>query len=575
MQKCCFILYVKASSQINEENIRYAMPNKDVPRTSRDILIRFNWENGVSEEKRKAVIELFINSGPTVLEETIKRYLSAMDQDRHSDWQAQRPKRPSITYGTLPETPHLSFDTIGIGGMFAYLNVIYHAFKHGGRHCIITHPHDIWTFSGWTLHPEEDMDQRLIAMYRTSGLVFTEARKRAGLLDDPKSIRFKSFKIDYRSAIKMLKTNPRELAKLLKVNLDYVKYELTDTQNHWARRNLIRNAATINALKEMNRIGEDPDHDFLDLKGRVVFEVEKEPRIMAKEKLKEEFGLQGKALSVAEVMKIFGCRPEIVIDMERGGIRAVFYPGGHFLLGFKHNAMKAAKELGVTTFEPAVAKAIRIDPIAKRHAVTIEAADGKDKTIITETLLMALGDYGDQVITVDGISTLFAVRTESETYKIHPAGMGEGGNIHIVPVWKMENEEKGKTYSYHLGKGTDGAIVGRNPRQRKSLRNDEAFFDHLEAHVKKIMPRDGQLIWLAATECGRPVSARQGYGIKALHPEEGALPHSGLRPERDLPRSFVATGGCGLGGNTAIIPEVQRILDTLAKRKPARDRAKS
>lgn len=551
------------------------MPNDNVPRTSLDILIRFNRENRVSEEKRKAVIGLFIHSGPPVLEETIGRYLSAMDQDRNSDWQDQTPKRPSITYGTLPEKSHMAFETVGIGGMFAYLNVLYHAFKHGGKHCIITHPHDIWTFSGWTLHPEEDMDQRLIAMYRTRGLIFNEVRKLAGLLHDPKSIRFKSFKIDYRSAIKMLKDNARELAKLLRVNLDYVKYELTDTQNHWARRNLIRNAATINALKEMNRIGDDPDHDFLDLQGRVVFEVEKEPRIWAKEKLKEEFGLQGKTLSAPEVMEIFGCRPEIIGDMERGGIRAVFYPGGHFLLGFKHNAMKAAEKLGITRFEPAVAKAIRIDPMAKRHAVTLEARDGEEETIIADTLLMALGDYGEQVITVDGISTLFAIRTESKAYKIHPTGMGEGGNIHIVPVWKTEDEEKGKTYFYHLGKGTDGAIVGRNPRQRKSLRHDEAFFTHLEAHIKKIMPNDGQLIWLAATECGRPVSATQGYGIKALQPDQGALSQSRWRPERNLPPSFVATGGCGLGGNTAIIPEVQRILDTLGKRKRTWGRAKS
>jgi hypothetical protein len=62
------------------------------------------------------------------------------------------------------------------------------------------------------------------------------------------------------------------------------------------------------------------------------------------------------------------------------------------------------------------------------------------------------------------------------------------------------------------------------------------------------------------------VSARQGYGIKALKPEEGARPHLPLSPERNLPGSFVATGGCGLGGNTAIIPEVQRVLDTLAKK---------
>jgi glycine/D-amino acid oxidase-like deaminating enzyme len=265
-------------------------------------------------------------------------------------------------------------------------------------------------------------------------------------------------------------------------------------------------------------------------------------------------------------MEIFGCRPEIITDMKRGGIRAALYPGGHFLVGFKQNAMKAAQELGVSTIEPAVAKAIRIDPMAKRHAVTIETADGKDKTIVAENLLMALGDYGKRVITVDGISTLFAIRTENKGYKIHSTGMGEGGNIHIVPVWKTEKKEEGITYSYHLGKGTDGAIVGRDPKQIKSLRHDEAFLTHLEAHVKRIMPSDGQLIWLAATECGRPVSARQGYSVETLQPEEGVLSHSPLSAERNLPRSFVASGGCGLGGNTAIIPEVQRRLDFLAKK---------
>ncbi len=560
---------------VNEGNFNCAMPYDSVPQTSRDILARFNRENRVPEEKRRAVIELFINSGPTVLGETIERYLSAMDQDRNSDWHDQRPNRPAVTYGRLLEKPHMTFDTVGIGGMFATLNVLYHAFKHGGKHCIITHPHDIWTFSGWTLHPEEDMDQRLIAMYQTKGLIFNEIRKLVGLREDPKNIRFKSFKIDYHSAIKMLKANPREFAKLLRVNADYVICELTDSQNRWARRNLMRNAATIKALREMNRIGKNPDHDFLNMPGRVVFEVEKEPRVLAKERLREEYGLQGKALSVPDVMKIFGCRPEIIRDVEGGGIRAVFYPGGYFLVGFKQNAMKFARELGVATFEPAVAKAIRIDPVSKRHAVTIGTADGRDKTIIADTLLMALGDYGKQVITVDGISTLFAIRTENRGYKIHPTGMGEGGNIHIVPVWKAERKEKGTTYSYHLGKGTDGAIVGRNPKQRKSLRHDEAFFAHLEAHVKRIMPPDGQLIWLAATECGRPVSARQGYSIKTLQPEEDVLSGLPWSSKTSLPLSFVASGGCGLGGNTAIIPEVQRRLDFLAKRKKTQLHTKS
>ena len=195
--------------------------------------------------------------------------------------------------------------------------------------------------------------------------------------------------------------------------------------------------------------------------------------------------------------------------------------------------------------------------------MTLETPDGKDETIVAESLLMSLGGYDHHVITVDGISTLFAIRTESETYRIHATGMGEGGNIHLVPVWKTEIQKKRKTYFYHLGKSTDGAIVGRNPRQKKTLCRDEAFFTHLEAHIKRIMPPDGQLIWLAATECGRPVCAEQGYTIETLRPDKGGRRQDLSMPEKDLPRSFVATGGCGLGGNTAIVPEVQRILDKI------------
>jgi glycine/D-amino acid oxidase-like deaminating enzyme len=93
------------------------------------------------------------------------------------------------------------------------------------------------------------------------------------------------------------------------------------------------------------------------------------------------------------MVEIFGSRVEIINHMEKGGIRAMFYPGGHFLAGFKHNAMKAAEELGMVTFEPAVAKAIRIDPVARRHAVTVETADGKLKRIIADNLLMAFSGW--------------------------------------------------------------------------------------------------------------------------------------------------------------------------------------
>jgi len=61
----------------------------------------------------------------------------------------------------------------------------------------------------------------------------------------------------------------------------------------------------------------------------------------------------------------------------------------------------------------------------------------------------------------------------------------------------------------------------------------------------------------AATECGRPVSAYQGYSIGPLLHREERSKRAQAGPHVELK----ATGGCGLGGNTAIIPEVQEILD--------------
>ena len=63
-------------------------------------------------------------------------------------------------------------------------------------------------------------------------------------------------------------------------------------------------------------------------------------------------------------------------------------------------------------------------------------------------------------------------------------------------------------------------------------------------------------IWIAATERGRPVSVRQGYLIESIIPGKKPFSHGDA-----MAGAFAATGGCGLGGNTAIIPEVQTLLD--------------
>jgi hypothetical protein len=157
---------------------------------------------------------------------------------------------------------------------------------------------------------------------------------------------------------------------------------------------------------------------------------------------------------------------------------------------------------------------------------------------------MALGDYPRGVVPVDGVSILFAVRTETPGYRIFPTAMGEGGTIHVVPVWTIERNENGRPVFYHLGKGTDGAVMGRDPMHPKRLLPDIDFLLHFEAYLKRIIPEASRLVTLSATECGRPVCARQGYIVTS-----------------PCPGFFEASGGSGLGGNTPVIPEVQAALD--------------
>jgi hypothetical protein len=525
--------------------------------TNEMIVAEFNQNNGIPEEQRHKTIQVFKSSQRLSVERLIDTYLASMNQDRFADWSALRPSKPEIVHGAVARDTDEVFDILGIGGMFAYLNVLYQAHKHGGKHCIITNPMDIFTFSGWTLHPEEDMDQRLIEMFQTRSLFINELKGFLGLLEPPEHIRYKSFRIDYGQLLNLLREDPKELVKNVKVALQYALLELTDSDKRFAKINLHRNRATLAALEQMGRIGDDPDKDIVNLCGRVVFEVEKEARIAWKHKLKEQFGLLGKKLSIEEVQSIYGAELKILEDIKRGELNAVRYGGGHFITGYKANALKAAKEKGVQVYDNAVVTKIILDRERGRHAVVVRLAGGEQKTIAASTVLMALGDYGEDVITVDGVSTLFAVITQDENYRLCPTGMGEGGTIHVVPVWSMPNRTGANTLYYHLGKATNGAIMGRNPVTPKSLHEDRAFLAHLEASLNKIIPPDSTFIWLAATECGRPVSAKQGYSIYPLQPANECDRHS----PSGHPLSFRASGGCGLGGNTAIIPEVQAILD--------------
>ena len=306
--------------------------------------------------------------------------------------------------------------------------------------------------------------------------------------------------------------------------------------------------ATIEALEQMECVGSDPDKDVVTLCGRVVFEVTSETPVAAKMRLKEKYGLLGRELTAEEVATIYGGAIGMMDEIRRGRIRAVFHRGGHFLAGHRDNALRAMRQKGVIVYDQAIVKKIVIDPGSGRHAVTLTTGEGEEVTVIAGRLLLSLGGYGKGIISVDGISTLFVVRTVHENYRIHPTGMGEGGTIHVVPVWTLESREDDVRVFYHLGKATDGAIMGRDPRMPKSLARDRDYLLHLEAHLKRIIPADSSFLWLAATECGRPVCAEQHYIIRPLL--------SGVR----RPQGFEATGGCGLGGNTAVIPEVQAQL---------------
>jgi hypothetical protein len=517
---------------------------------NKDCVSQLNMANGVAESQRQSVLRLFLESGNRNVVELLGQYLASMNQDINSDWSAQRPSPPEIVKAKLPDEAHEKVDIMGIGGMFAYLNVLYQAHKNGGRHAVVTNPRDIFTFSGWTVHPEEDMDQRLIEMFQTKSLIVNEVRRILGFSDGPPSIRYKAFRIDYGSMLALVTQSPRELMKNLKVALRYSFLELTDTEKRYAKTNLTRNGATLRALEQMDLIGDDAGRHVANLCGRVVFEVEGEARIEWKKKLKEQFGLVGRRLTLSEVEELYGAGIGIMDDIRAGKITPVRYPGGHFVIGHRENALKAATKKNILVFDNAIASRIIVDPEAGKHAANIKLADGGEKTVIADTLLVSLGDYGKDVITVDGVSTLFAIITENSSYRIHPTGMGEGGTIHVVPVWSVQVLIEGKTYYYHLGKATIGAVMGRNPLRAKSLDPDRAFLLHLEINLKRIAPLGSMLLWIAATECGRPVSAYQGYSIGPL-----------LDREENRVLNFKATGGCGLGGNTAVIPEVQEILD--------------
>ena len=513
-----------------------------------DIVSALNLNNGVSETDREATLKLFLHTAPRAVTALIKKYLVAMDQDRGGAWHSLKPPRPGIVRGQLPKSADATVALMGIGGLFAYLNVLYVAYQHSGSYCVATNPHDIFTFSGWTIHPEEDMDQRLIEMFQTRHLLCNELRRLTGLAVGPESLRFKAFKIDYGAALQLLAKNPDELLKIVKVALHYVSFEFTDRRQHHAETNLQRITATITALEQMGLIGSVPDKDLVNLCGRIVFEVTTETPVAAKKRLKKKYDMLGKELTPEKVAAIYGGEIGMMHDIRQCRIRAVFHRGGCFLAGHRDNALRAMRQKGISVYDEAIVNKILIDRGSGRHAVTLTTGEGKEITVIADRLLLALGGYGEGIMSVDGISTLFVVRTVNENYRIHPTGMGEGGTIHVVPVWTIENKENDCRVFYHLGKATDGAIMGRDPRRVKTLAKDQGYLLHLGAHLKRIIPADSTFMWLAATECGRPVCAEQHYIISPLL--------SGVRQ----PESFEATGGCGLGGNTAIIPEVQTQL---------------
>lgn len=519
--------------------------------TNKTLLKAFNRKNGISDTEGEEILELFLQKGAKPVHDLLSKSIAAMNQDIFPEWMSRKPARPEITYGKIIDTADAAFDIIGIGGMFAYLNLLSFAFRHGGRHCIITNPNDIFTFAAWTLHPEEDMDQRLVPMFRTRWVAINELLRILRLSRKPDHLRYKAFTIDYSGSLRTLMNNPLEFVKLIKVNLFYILGEFSRAENRYAKINLERNRATVEALTAMGRIGEDPDYHILNLCGRIVFELPEEKTLPMKRYFKKTYGLEGRRLSEAEVVELYGERIGILEKVKSGRLHPVLYKGGHFWAGYKENALNAARSLGVEVFEEAAATRIIIDRYAEKCAVSFRAGK-QEKTKIAKMVLLAAGDYGRDIIAVDGVSTMFAVQTESKTYRLFPTGIGEGGTIHIVPVSTIRVQKGNKTLYCHLGKATNGAVVGRNSKTPKRVYRDSDFISHLESSLQHILPGDGRLIWLTLTECGRPVVSGQGYRV------------DGFGPHR--PICFEASGGCGLGGNTPIIPQVQTALKKRLKK---------
>jgi hypothetical protein len=179
------------------------------PRTpNQQVLQELNRANGITAEYWNDCLQWLLEQGDRNLRELIGRYIASMHRDQNPDWSTRKPAVPEIVRGAIPQSADETVDLLGIGGMSAYLNLLYHAHKHGGKHGIVTHPNDIFTFSGWTLHPEEDMDQRLIEMFRTKSMFVNEVKRILGLSPDPQSLRYKSFRIDYRGIIRSLGHDP-------------------------------------------------------------------------------------------------------------------------------------------------------------------------------------------------------------------------------------------------------------------------------------------------------------------------------------------------------------------------------
>ena len=468
-----------------------------------------------------------------------------MNQDVRPSKAPLKPAPPDIVYEPIPRKADFNTGIAGIGGMAAYLNVIVHASRKGGLHCVVTHPNDIFTYAAWTLHPEEDMDQRLVPMFRTPSLMINEFKRLLRLAATPTARRFKAFKIDYAGALRMLVENPKEFYKLIRVNFRYILGEIFQEAEHHALTNIKRNRLTLKAFENLDRIGTRPHHDFLNMPGRVVFENTEEPTYYLKRQLKYQFGLEGEPIPESELWDIYGERLPVSEEIDRGMLKPTRYKGGYFWAGFKENALNTAKEMGALVFEEAKATKISIDKQAGKCTVYINHGN-EEKAIVSDTVITALGSYGEDIISVDGISTLFVIRTESRNYNLFPTGMGEGGTIHIVPVESFKKEENGKILRYHLGKATNGAVVGRAPGDPKRIYKDQDFLLHIETNLKKILPADADLIWISATECGRPVVANQSYRVTTLSQE---------------PLVIDVAGGCGLGGNTPVIPEVQEALE--------------